>query len=65
MRIHRLLLAVPLAAAELGTAYAQPSLVNARLETLPVSGSLDKVFRDTAARQTEPAWIGYSFATVP
>jgi HEAT repeats len=44
---------------------AQPKLlVNAQLDTRPAAGSLDRVFRELAASQPQPAWIAYSVPAV-
>ena len=42
------------------TAFAQPKIESAKLETRPVNGSLDASFRTLVSSSAAPAWIGYS-----
>jgi HEAT repeats len=46
--------------AEAGQAPNAPSIVNAKLETQTVSGSLDGTMREIAAKSSERKWVGYS-----
>ncbi len=46
-------------------AFSQPKLQNARLETRPVSGTLQAAFQGIVASQTAPAWIGYAAPQIP
>jgi hypothetical protein len=44
---------------------AQPKLlVNAKVDTRPAGGSLERVFREAANAQPQPAWIGYTVPAV-
>ena len=47
------------------TAFGQPKIENAKVQTRAVSGSLDATFRSIVSPQAEPAWIGYSVPQVP
>jgi hypothetical protein len=47
------------------TAFAQPKIDHAKLETSAVSGSLDAQFRQIVSASAGPAWIGYTVAQVP
>jgi hypothetical protein len=47
------------------TSTQQPSVQNGQVVPQVVSGSLDRAFRDLAAKQTEPAWIGYAMPAIP
>src|ERR1041385_2825207 len=42
----------------------QPRVINGRLDPQAAGSSLDAAFHRLVAAQTEPAWIGYSVATV-
>lgn len=44
------------------SAFAQPKIENAKLDTKAVSGSLDSTFRPLVSSSLSPAWIGYSVA---
>jgi hypothetical protein len=60
----RRLAALPLATAALlgaaAAAYAQPAhFTNARVETRPAAGGLEKAFRALAASQEAPAWVAW------
>jgi len=44
---------------------AQPRLVNAKLETHALQGTLEETFKRMVAAQTDPAWIGYAVPVVP
>ena len=46
------------------TAFAQPKIENAKLQTRAVNGTLDASFRTIVSSQVEPAWIGYSVPQV-
>jgi len=48
-----------------GLATAQPRLVNAKVETHALQGSLDQEFKRMVSAQTDPAWIGYAVPVVP
>ncbi|MEO8130953.1 MAG: HEAT repeat domain-containing protein [Bryobacteraceae bacterium] len=48
-----------------GIAAAQPRLVNAKVETQALQGSLDETFKHMVAAQADPAWIGYAVPVVP
>ena len=48
-----------------GLAVGQPRLQNARLETRPISGSLESAFQATVAAQVTPAWVGYAAPQIP
>ncbi len=43
----------------------QPRVSNARLETRPVSGSLESTFRAIVGAQASPAWVGYAEPVIP
>jgi len=47
------------------SAFAQPRVSNAKLETRAVPGSLDAEFRAIENQQTGPAWIAYSAPAIP
>jgi len=47
------------------SAFGQPKIENARLDTRAVNGSLDPTFRILVSASSEPAWIGYSVPQVP
>jgi len=47
------------------SAFAQPKIENAKLQTRPVNGALDASFRTVVSSSAEPAWIGYSVPQIP
>src|SRR5215468_5838841 len=57
---HRQMKPLALLMLGVGIASGQPRMQNARLETRPVSGTLDATFRGIVSAQTAPAWIGYA-----
>jgi hypothetical protein len=44
---------------------AQPRLANAKLESRAISAGLESELKGIAAKQTQPAWIGYTVPIVP
>ena len=48
-----------------GLLCAQPHVENARMETRPVSGSLEAAFHAIVNQQTAPAWIAYAAPQIP
>lgn len=47
------------------SAFAQPKIENAKLDTRAANGSLEATFRTLVSSSVDPAWIGYSVPQVP
>jgi hypothetical protein len=49
----------------ISTAFGQPHVSNAKMETRGVSGSLDTAFRAIVNQQAAPGWIAYAAPLIP